>query len=172
MHAGRKKLFGIQSGARARPERNARARASIQGECGLNRAPLERGRFAAFQFLVRSKKKIQSNESRQAIWNQILSSRGTGQRACSDRGRGKGHQGGGARFNTKAPQTPFRVTGRPFEQPSPEVCSISTYSTCLSSGMALPCNMTARQCYSLEGLLASSPSPAKHDDRSCRARYR
>jgi len=26
---------------------------------------------------------------------------------------------------TKAPQTPFRVMGRPFEQPSPEVCSIT-----------------------------------------------
>jgi hypothetical protein len=155
MEAGRKNCSGFGPAPGLNLGRSARA--SIQGECGLNRALLERGRFAAFQILDRPKKKIQTNESRKTIGNQILSS------CVLDSQRAR---------KTKAPQTPFRVTGRSFEQPSPEFCSIPTYSMWLSSGMALPCNMAARLCYSLEGLLALSPSPAKHDDRSCRARYR
>jgi hypothetical protein len=121
-------------------------------KCGLNRALLERGVLPAFPFPDRSKKE----NPIQRIATSCLESNSTeprsGQPACSDRERGKNHQDGGAQFNTKAPQTPFRVTGRSFEQPSPEVCSISTYPICLSSGMALPCNRAARLGYSLEGV--------------------
>jgi hypothetical protein len=37
---------------------------------------------------------------------------------------------------TKAPQTPFRVAGRSFEQPSPENCSPSAYDAAYPVGIA------------------------------------
>jgi hypothetical protein len=40
-------------------------------------------------------------------------------------------------IQTKAPRTPFRVTGRSFEQPSPEVCSRLPYVLACTAGMAL-----------------------------------